>query len=116
MKIPCAASLHTWLIVLGLPALAVGASLAGSRLAGIPATPQDYLPEGVRPQVSRHLPAGGDVPEVSLEVVEGGEGGKAVYRLQVVPGGDEMIVDPVTGKLLAVRPGWEKPAPRAASE
>jgi hypothetical protein len=51
-----------------------------------------------------------------MDVVWSEERGQAVYRLRATPGGDELLVDPLTGALLEVRPGPEKQVPAAACE
>jgi hypothetical protein len=39
------------------------------------------------------------------------ENGVRVWKIRVTPGGDELIVDAATGRLLETRPGKPAPAP-----
>ena len=70
-------------------------------------------PPAARPVVSTRVvpPPVPDDPPGLHAVSTGEEEGVRVVRIRVVPGGDELIVDAATGRLLEARPAAGSPVP-----
>jgi hypothetical protein len=81
---------------------------------GIYWTPADSAPpdETVAPQTIRTVPPPvPDGPSGLHAVSTTNEQGVKVIRIQVVPGGDELVVDAATGRLIEARPAGKAVSP-----
>lgn len=86
---------------------------AGPPPAAGPGTPLDPASEVVsltRPVLPSRLPIpDGPLGVHSITLTQ--ENGTRVVKIQVVPGGDEIVVDAVSGRVMETRPGRSGPGP-----
>jgi hypothetical protein len=102
---PRPSTLPTWLVPAGLMVLAgLGLALVSANWSPPEAAPpeSERLPEWARrvpPQPPEDTDPGG-----LYSIVPAVENGTRVVKIQAVAGGDELVVDAETGKLLETRP------------
>jgi hypothetical protein len=90
------------------PAAVVLLALVGLGVYGVPTDPPPDPPAVSTRTVPPPVP---DDTAGLYAVSTGEEAGVRVVRIQAVPGGDELIVDAATGRLLEARPALRSPVP-----
>ncbi|HKB05834.1 MAG TPA: PepSY domain-containing protein [Gemmataceae bacterium] len=105
---PRPASMPWWLAPTAIVALAAGAVAAIWAYRDTAPDPQATDPSPAAPSPRKFLPDPKGEPAALHSVTTSVENGVRVWKIKVTPGGDELIVDAATGRLLETRPG--KPA------